>query len=70
MVHSLKTPRFLKAVSPKGLEKAMLLNNIKRKSWHDYQIVFDGKAWFAWYYVDLSGSVNKDMDELTNNAAI
>lgn len=62
---SLKTPRFLKSKTPKGLERAMLQNNLLRRSWHNYQIVFDGKEWFAWYYVDLSGSYNQEINEVT-----
>ena len=27
----------------------MLRNNMRRGAYHDYQIVFDGKDWFAWY---------------------
>lgn len=64
MKTSLSTPRFLKAMSPKGLERAMLLNNIKRKSWHKYDIIFDGKNWIAWYYADLSGELNQEIKEV------
>ena len=42
----------------------MLQNNLKRRAWHNYQIVFDGKAWYAWYYVDLSGSMNQEINEI------
>lgn len=61
---SFKTPRFLKSKTPKGLERAMLQNNIKRKAWHQYQIVFDGSEWLAWYYVDLSGAYNLEIKEV------
>lgn len=63
---STTTPRFLKAASPKQLERLMLQNNLKRRAWHNYQIVFDGKAWYAWYYVDLSGSMNQEINEIEN----
>lgn len=42
----------------------MLRNNLARKCWHDYQIEFDGKHWYAWYHVDLSGSYNKEIEEI------
>lgn len=48
----------------------MLQNNMARKSWHNYQIVFDGKEWFAWYYVDLSGSYNEEIKELDGTSQI
>jgi hypothetical protein len=66
----MQIPRFVKAKTPKGLERAMLQNNMARKSWHNYQIVFDGKEWFAWYYVDLSGSYNEEIKELDGTSQI
>jgi hypothetical protein len=54
----------LKATSPKQLERLMLQNNLKRKCWHRYQIVFDGKSWFAWFDVDLSGAYNQEINEI------
>lgn len=29
----------------------MLSNNVKLGFQFDYQIVHDGKAWFAWFYI-------------------
>lgn len=62
--HSLLIPRYLKAATPQGLEKAMFKNNVKRRAFHDYKIVFDGKAWFAWYYADVSGTYNQEINEV------
>ena len=42
----------------------MLNNNIKRKSWHNYQIVFDGKYWFAWYHADLSEPTGQELEQV------
>lgn len=39
----------------------MLRNNLKRQAFHKYQIVFDGNAWYAWYYADLSGAYNQEI---------
>lgn len=66
MKTSLSTPRFLRTKSVKGLERAMLMNNIKRKSWHQYQIIFDGTYWYAWYQVDLNGSYNQELEDISN----
>jgi hypothetical protein len=48
----------------------MLQNNLKRQAWHTYQIVYDGKAWFAWYQVDLSGAYNQEIKEVLTDAAL
>ena len=32
----------------------MLQNNLKRKGWHRYEIVHDGKDWYAWFYINLA----------------
>lgn len=61
---SATTPRFLKAKTAKALERLMLLNNARRKSFHQYSIVFDGKDWYAWFYVDISGSFNLEGKEI------
>lgn len=69
MSDSLTSPRFLVANTPKGLEAAMLKNNVKRQRYHRYQIVFDGRKWFAWYDVDLSGSYNQEINEIASDSA-
>jgi len=64
MSRALTAPRFIKAKTPRGLEIAMLKNNIKRSSLHTYTILHDGKDWFAWYYVDLDGAYNQELKEI------
>lgn len=64
MASALTAPRFVKAKSPKGLERAMLQNNIKRARQHVYTIVWDGKDWFGWYYVELDGAYNTEIKEI------
>lgn len=27
----------------------MLINNLRNGTWYDYQIIFDGKEWYAWF---------------------
>lgn len=48
----------------------MLQNNLKRQAWHKYQIVYDGREWFAWFYVDLSGTYNQEIKEVLTDASI
>ena len=61
--------RFVSASTPKGLEKEMLRNNIKRNRFHDYQIVYDGSTWFAWYLDDRTDPLEavKELNDATNN---
>jgi hypothetical protein len=48
---SFNIPHYLKAGSPEGLRLAMLNNNMLRGKEYDYyQIIYDGKSWFAWFY--------------------
>lgn len=65
--NSFNIPHYLKAGSPEGLRRAMLENNMKLKAECQYfQIVFDGKSWFAFYYTeakDFKGQVNKTRGE-------
>lgn len=49
--NSSRAPNFLKAASPQGLVRLMLSNNVKLGMQFNYQIVHDGKSWFAWYYI-------------------
>jgi hypothetical protein len=49
--NSNRSPSFVKAASPSGLVRQMLSNNVKFAMQFDYQIVHDGKTWFAWFYI-------------------
>lgn len=40
---------FLKAKSPQGLRVLMARNNIKKRTYHTYQIIFAEGFWYAWY---------------------
>jgi len=53
--NSLRVPTYIKASSPQGLFRLMLLNNIKfgtKFAYQDIQFVKD--AWYAWYLKDVS----------------
>lgn len=43
----------------------MLRNNVRKNSYHDYQIVWDGKEWFAWYLDDKNDPM-KAVEELND----
>ena len=43
-------PNFIKARSAKALRVDMIKNNVRLKmSYVDYQVIHDGKHWYAWY---------------------
>lgn len=44
---------FLKAKSADELQEMMLQNNISKKAYHQYQIVYSGSNWYAWYETKL-----------------
>jgi hypothetical protein len=48
------TPKFIRAKTAAALQRAMLQNNLKRRGWHRYEIIFDGKDWYAWFYINTS----------------
>jgi len=41
--------RHVKAKTARGLERAMLRNNLINGTFYHYEIVFDGREWFAWF---------------------
>lgn len=44
-------PKFVSAPSPRGLRRAMHLNNRRNgKKFNYFQIVRDSRRWLAWYY--------------------
>jgi len=55
---------FLKAKKPEGLRMLMLNNNIKRKAYHDYKIVFAEGFWYAWYDTDAEELLKEEVDKL------
>lgn len=62
-----RIPSYLKARSPQGLRRLMLLNNAKNSTFYEYtnmQWVPDdnGGHWYAWYYRDVDTNDVKDLD--------
>lgn len=66
--NSLRIPHFLSASSPKGLERAMLKNNIKHGvEFHYFSINFVSGKWIAWFTMpaDKDGGVlNEDIKKV------
>ena len=53
--NSLSIPNFIKAGSPLGLHRLMLMNNLKSGNRYKYQdIQFVNGFWYAWFYEDKS----------------
>lgn len=49
--NSRRIPHFLSSGSPQGLQRAMLLNNLKAGVEYSYfDIQKDGARWIAWFY--------------------
>jgi hypothetical protein len=52
-------PNYLRARSPQGLRRLMLLNNIKRGLQVSYfNIQFVNGYWFAWYNIEVDFNEN------------
>lgn len=52
---SVDVPTFVSALTPQGLVRAMLLNNLKLKGMAQYHsITFANGKWYAWFLKDLS----------------
>lgn len=54
-------PNYVKAKSPEGLKTLCMQNSIGKDRYFKYQIVFDGKFWFAWYEEDASDSLSAEI---------
>jgi len=49
-----RIPNYLKARSPQGLRRLMLLNNAKYSTFFEYvYIQFTEGNWYAWFYRDV-----------------
>jgi hypothetical protein len=50
---------FLKAKTAEKLMKLMLENNVRKSSWHDYQIIYVDGFWYAWFTADINDLLKK-----------
>ena len=56
-------PHFLKARTPEQLRVSMLKNNLIMKAECLYfDISFDGKYWFAWFYAEANEKKLSNLD--------
>lgn len=53
-------PNYLVASTPLGLRRLMLLNNRKQSAYLEYNIMYVGDKWYAWYIADISALQNTD----------
>ena len=51
------SPNFVKARSAEALRALCIKNNIARNESFKYDIVFDGKEWYAWFYSDAAQEI-------------
>lgn len=59
--NSSRAPRFVKAGSPTGLSRQMLMNNYKYgREFKYFDIQKVGKEWFAWYVFDYLSKEAQD----------
>lgn len=64
--NNLEIPSFIKASSPQGLYRLMLLNNVKFGTRFKYQdIQFVNGYWYAWFYKTLD--FKEQIKELNSN---
>ena len=67
---STRIPSFLKARSPQGLRRLMLLNNTNNATFYQYfDIQFVGGFWFAWFYKDVGQDDIKIIEEKDTDAS-
>jgi len=63
MVSLNNIPTYLKAKSPQGLRRLMLSNNVKHGGIFEYQIMFVGEYWYAWYRADAKTFLGNIIEE-------
>ena len=58
-------PHFISARSPKGLRRLMLANNVKHGLiFNYYQIIFDGKRWYAWFQMNAAEALQEELQQM------
>lgn len=58
--------KYLKASSPDELIRLQLQNNLAHSITFKYDIIFDGKSWYAWYLADATNMVKDSAVEQMN----
>ena len=57
---------FLKHKKPEKLTELMLQNNVQKKAYHGYTIVFSEGFWYAWYEVDINDLMSETIKNESN----
>lgn len=61
---------YIKAKTPEGLRMLCMKNSISRGYYFKYNVIFDGKNWFAWYEEDVAQQLEDGIKaEELNDAA-
>ena len=65
-----RVPNFIRAASPSGLRRLCLRKNLADHIEHNYNIIYDGKNWYAWFMEEAqikleqkNGEVKATIDE-------
>lgn len=56
--NSLNIPHFVSAKTPAKLQELMLEVNVSLQMEKRFQIIHDGKKWFAWYYHPIKDTLD------------
>jgi hypothetical protein len=61
-------PNYVKAKTAEGLKTLCSMNSIKKDRYFKYQIIFDGKFWYAFYEEDATDLLQSEIkaSEITN----
>lgn len=57
---------FVKARTANGLKVLMVRNNLLTSAYHDYNIIYDGTEWFAWFEYDATDDLKTEEDKVLN----
>lgn len=60
---TLVVKRFVKARTPEALVKEQIKNNMKFGITFVYDIIFDGKIWYAWFLFDHTELFKQDLSK-------
>ena len=60
-----RVPNFIRAASPSGLRRLCLKRNMQDNIEHRYDIVYDGKYWFAWFLDEVQLKAEEVKGKLT-----
>lgn len=54
-------PNYVKAKTAEGLKTLCAVNSVKKDRYFKYQIIFDGKFWYAFYEEDATDLIQSEI---------